>query len=316
MRTRDLPRQRYDNMVRYVCFVSQNEPKNIKEALLDEAWISAMHEELEQFVRNDVWILVPRPKETNVVGTKWIFKNKSDEFGTIVRNKARLIAQGYSQIEGVDFEETFAPVARLESIRLLLAVACALNFKLFQMDVKSAFLNGFLNEEVYVEQPKGFEDPHYPDHVLKLKKALYGLKQAPRAWYERLTNFLIDKGYKRGGVDKTLFLKFFSSDIMIAQIYVDDIVFGSTLQDKVDEFVDQMTKEFEMSLVGELNYFLGLQIKQDTDGIFISQAKYANNLVKRFGLEGAKQMRTPMGSHEKLTKDEEGIQWILNYFGA
>lgn len=218
-----------------------------------------------------------------------------------------MVAQGYSQIEGVDFEETFAPVARLESIRLLLAVACALNFKLFQMDVKNAFLNGFLNEEVYVEQPKGFEDPHYPDHVLKLKKALYGLKQAPRAWYERLTNFLIDKGYKRGGVDKTLFLKFFSSDIMIAQIYVDDIVFGSTLQDKVDEVVDQMTKEFEMSLVGELNYFLGLQIKQGTDGIFISQAKYANNLVKRFGLEGVKQMRTPMGSHEKLTKDEEGI---------
>jgi len=189
IRTRVQPRKRYDDMVRYVCFTSQIEPKNIREALLHDEWINAMQEELEQFVRNDVWTLVPRPKDSNVIGTKWIFKNKSDECGTIVRNKARLVAQGYTQVEGIDFDETFAPVARLESIRLLLSIACLLDFKLYQMDVKSAFLNGFLNEEVYVEQPKGFEDPYHPDYVFQLKKALYGLKQAPRAWYERLTNF-------------------------------------------------------------------------------------------------------------------------------
>ncbi|CAM8887597.1 unnamed protein product [Rhodiola kirilowii] len=197
-----------------------------------------MQEELEEFARNDVWDLVPRPDGVNIIGTKWIFKNKSDASGNITRNKARLVAQGYTQIEGIDFEETFAPVARLEAIRLLLALACHLKFRLFQMDVKSAFLNGFLNEEVFVAQPKGFEDPHHPASVYHLKKALYGLKQAPRAWYERLTVFLVDHGYVRGGVDKTLFVKHTRSDFIIAQIYVDDIVFGSNTQKLVDQFVE------------------------------------------------------------------------------
>ena len=152
-----------------------------------------MQEELEQFVRNDVWTLVPRPKDSNVIGTKWVFNNKTDTTGNITRNKARLVAQGYAQVEGIDFDETFAPVARIESIRLLPTIECILNVKLYQMDVKSAFLNDILNEEVYVEQPKGFEDPHYPNHVYKLKKALYDLKQAPRAWYDRLTTFLVEK---------------------------------------------------------------------------------------------------------------------------
>ena len=135
-----------------------------------------MYEELHQFVQNDVWELVPRPKGVNVIGTKWIFKNKSDEHGTVIRNKSRLVAQGYTQVEGVDFDETFAPIARLESIRILLAIASHLNFKLYQMDVKNAFLNKMLQEEVYVEQPKGFIDPDRPDDVYKLKRALYGLK--------------------------------------------------------------------------------------------------------------------------------------------
>ncbi|CAM8914044.1 unnamed protein product [Rhodiola kirilowii] len=140
-----------------------------------------MHEELEEFARNDVWNLVPKPDGVNVIGTKWIFKNKSDATGNITRNKARLVAQGYTQIEWIDFDKTFAHVARLEAIRLLLALARHLKFRLFQMDVKSAFLNGFLHEEVYVAQPKGFEDPNHPAHVYRLKKALYGLKQAPHA---------------------------------------------------------------------------------------------------------------------------------------
>jgi hypothetical protein len=135
-----------------------------------------MQEELGQFKRNEVWNLVPRPEGINVIGTKWIFKNKSDENGHVTRNKARLVAQGYTQREGVDFEEIFALVARLESIRLLLGVACLLKFRLYQMDVKSAFLNGYLNEEVYVEHPKGFVDPNFPKHVYKMRKALYGLK--------------------------------------------------------------------------------------------------------------------------------------------
>ena len=248
-------------MVRFVCYISSIEPKNVKVALLDEYWVKTMQDELEQFEINDVWSLVPRPENTNVIGTKWIFKNKSDVSGNITRNKVRLVAQGYTQIEGIDFDDTFVPVVRIESIRLLFAVACLLEFKLFQMDVKSTFLNGILNEEVYVEQPKGFEDLHYLHHVFKLKKALYGLKQAPQAWYERLINFLIEKGYERGGVDKTLFIKKDKYGIIIAQIYVDDIVFGSTSMSMLDVFVNQMKNEFEMSMVGELTYFLGLQVK-------------------------------------------------------
>jgi hypothetical protein len=294
-------------VVSNACFVSKVEPKNVKEALTDEFWIEAMQEELNQFKRNEVWDLVPRPEGVNIIGTKWVYRNKSDESGVVTRNKARLVAQGYSQIEGVDFDETFAPVARLESIRLLLGVACILKFKLFQMDVKSAFLNGYLNEEVYVEQPKGFVDPNYPDHVYRLKKALYGLKQAPRAWYERLTKFLVQQGYRKGETDKTLFVREEKGKFMIAQIYVDDIVFGGMSDPMVKMFVNQMQSEFEMSLVGELTYFLGLQVKQMEDTIFISQSKYAKNIVKKFGMENANHKRTPAATHLKLSKDEHGV---------
>ena len=162
-------------------FVSEIEPKNIEEALVDDDWIVAMEEELNQFTRNDVWTLAPKPPHKVIIGTRWVFRNKLDESGNVVRNKARLVAQGYNQQEGIDFTETFAPIARLEAIRILLAFTSHKNIKLYQMDVKSAFLNGFIEEEVFVKQPPGFEDINFKDHVFKLKKALYGLKQAPRA---------------------------------------------------------------------------------------------------------------------------------------
>jgi hypothetical protein len=165
-------------------FVSCGEPTRIEEVLDDPDWVNAMHEELNNFSCNDVWGLVKRPSDHNVIGTKWVFRNKQDENGINVRNKARLVAQGYTQVEGLDFDETFAPVARLEAIQTLLAYATSHNIKLYQMDVKSAFLNGKINELVYVEQQPGLEDSKKPNHVYKLSKALYGLKQAPRAWYE------------------------------------------------------------------------------------------------------------------------------------
>ncbi|GJU41821.1 retrovirus-related pol polyprotein from transposon TNT 1-94 [Tanacetum coccineum] len=193
-----------------------------------------------------------------IIGTKWLFRNKLDENGVVSQNKARLVAQGYNQQEGIDYDKTYAPVARLESIRILLAYACALDFKLFQMDVKSAFLDGFINEEVYVAQPPGFIDFEKPDHVYKLKKALYDLKQAPKAWYDRLKAFLIKHEYIMGIVDNTLFTKKKSSNLIIVQIYVDDIIFGSTCQDMCDEFAKIMHDEFKMSMMGELNFFLGL----------------------------------------------------------
>ncbi|KAI4387451.1 hypothetical protein MLD38_005281 [Melastoma candidum] len=282
------------------------EPDGIDEALDDPDWILAMQEELNQFERNKVWTLVPKPDNRSIIGTKWVFRNKLDESGAVVRNKARLVAKGYSQEEGIDFDETFAPVARLEAIRLLLAYACYNNFKLYQMDVKSAFLDGEIKEEVYVSQPPGFENPQHKNRVYRLSKALYGLKQAPRAWYERLSSFLIEKGYKRGRVDTTLFLKHRGDHLVVVQIYVDDIIFGSTNDKLYTEFSELMTSEFEMSMMGELTFFLGLQIQQTDEGTFLHQEKYTKQLLKRFGLEGSKPLSTPMATSAKIDKDENG----------
>ncbi|GJT35536.1 retrovirus-related pol polyprotein from transposon TNT 1-94 [Tanacetum coccineum] len=241
-----------------------------------------------------------------LIRTKWVYRTKLDENGIVSRNKARLVAQGYNQQEGIDYYETYVPVARLESIRILLAYACALDFKLFQMDIKNAFLNGFINEEVYVAQPPGFIDFEKPNHVYKLKKALYGLKQAPKSWYDRLKAFLIKHEYNMGMVDNnTLFTKKRGSNLIIVQIYVDDIIFGSTCQELCDDFAKIMHDEFEMSMMGKLNFFLVLQIKQMEDGIFFSQSKYIKEMLKKFGLEDSKPMKTPMSSDTKLTKDEE-----------
>jgi hypothetical protein len=235
-----------------------------------------------------------------------VFRNKQDDQGVVVRNKARLVAKGFSQVEGLDFGETFAPVARLEAICILLAYASHHEIKLYQMDVKSAFSNGFINELVYVDQPPGFEDPRYPNHVYRLSKVLYGLKQAPRAWYERLQDFLIEKSFTIGKVDTTLFTKKLNGEIFIFQVYVDDIIFGSTNEDYCKEFGKLMSKEFKMSMIGELTFFLGFQVKQMREGIFISQEKYTKDLLKRFKMEDCKPIKTPMPSNGLLDLDDGG----------
>jgi hypothetical protein len=273
--------------------VSSIEPYRVEDALRDPDWVVAMQEELNNFMRNEVWHLVPRPNQ-NVVGNKWVFYNNQDKHGVVTRNKARLVAKGYSQVEGLDFDEIYAPVARLESIRILLAYATYHGFKLYQMDVKSAFLNGPIKEEVYVEQPSVFKDSEYPTHVYKLSKALYGLKQAPRAWYECLRDFLITNGFKDGKADPTLFTKTIAKDLFICQIYVDDIIFGSTNKSSCEEFSRIMIQKFEMSMMGELKYFLGFQIKQLQEGTFICQTKYIQDILKKFGMKNAKPIKTPM----------------------
>nr|GFB33124.1 retrovirus-related Pol polyprotein from transposon TNT 1-94 [Tanacetum cinerariifolium] len=193
-------------MCMFTLTVSQTEPKNIKEAMADSAWIESMQEELHQFVRLEVWELVDIPLCKNVINMKWLWKNKRDEENTVIQNKSRLVAKGYAQKEGVDFEESFAHVARLEAVRLFIAYVAHKSFTIYQMDVKTAFLYGPLKEEVYINQPDSFADPYHPDKVYRLKKALYGLKQAPRAWYDELSNFLVSKVFSKGSIDPTLFI--------------------------------------------------------------------------------------------------------------
>ena len=216
----------------------------------------------------------------------------------VVRNKARLVAQGYSQVEGIDFGETYAPVARLEglihftfNISPPTSITNLFGNWLSGVDKKtkaririgvSAFINGPLKELLFVKQPPGFEDPNFPNHVYKLDKALYGLKQAPRAWYEHLRELLLDRGFEVGQIDPTLFTKRVKGELFVCQLYVDDIRFGSSNKAFNDEFAKLMTDRFEMSMMGELKFFLGFEIKQLRGGTFISQAKYIQDMLKRF----------------------------------
>nr|GEV36707.1 retrovirus-related Pol polyprotein from transposon TNT 1-94 [Tanacetum cinerariifolium] len=281
-------------MCMFTLTVSRTESKNIKEAMADSAWIESMREELHQFDRLDVWELVDRPLCKNVINMKWLWKNKRDEENTVIRNKSRLVAKGYAQKEGIDFKESFAPVAGLEAVRLFIAYAAYKSFTVYQMDVKTSFLYGPLKEEVYVNQPNSFVDPYHPDNVYRLKKALYGLKQAPRAWYDELSNFLVSKGFSKGSIDPTLFITKHRGDTLLVQIYVDDIIFGSTNPKLSKQFEKLMHIKFEMSMMGELKFFLEIQIHQSPCGIFISQAKYAQEILIKHGMTSCDSVATPM----------------------
>ncbi|GJS72523.1 retrovirus-related pol polyprotein from transposon TNT 1-94 [Tanacetum coccineum] len=219
-----------------------------------------------------------------VLTLKWIYKVKLDEQGGILKNKARLVAHGYRQEEGIDFEESFAPVARLEAIRIFLTFAAHMNMVVYQMDVKTAFLNGNLREEVYVSQPDGFVDPDNPNHVYKLKKALYGLKQAPRAWYDMLSSFLISQDFSKGSVDPTLFIRKEGKELLL------------------------------MSMMGKISFFLGLEIFQNLKGIFINQSKYALESLKKYGFNSCDPVDTPMVEKSKLDEDKEGKAVDLSHY--
>nr|GEY24204.1 retrovirus-related Pol polyprotein from transposon TNT 1-94 [Tanacetum cinerariifolium] len=257
-----------------------NSQQNVKEAMTDPAWIESMQEELLQFKRLDVWVLVLASYNISPLTLKWLFKNKLDEEKRVIRNKSRLVVRGYRQEEGVDFEESFASVARMEAIRIFLAYVAHKSFSVSQMDVKTAFLHGSLKEDVYVCQPEGFIDADHPSHVYKLKKALYGLKQAPRAGYDKLLTFLLQNHFFKGTIDPTLFIRRFNNDILVVQVYVDDIIFGSTHPRYIQLFYDLMKSRFKMSMMGEMTLFLGLQVNQSSCGIFINQSKYVLEILK------------------------------------
>nr|GEX35021.1 hypothetical protein [Tanacetum cinerariifolium] len=256
----------------YDAFLTSVEPKTYKDALTQSCWIKAMQEELNEFDRLEVWELVPRPDKVMVITLKWIYKVKLDELGGILKNKARLVARGYRQEEGIDFEESFSLVARIEAIRIFLTYAAHKNIFVYQMDVKTAFLNGNLREEVYASQSDGFVDPDNPNHVYKLKRALYWLKQTPRTWYDMLSSFLISQDFSKGSVDPTLFIRRNGNDLLLVKIYVDDIIFAAS------------TPEL---------------------GIFINQSKYALESLKKYGFESCDPVDTPMVEKSKLEEDKK-----------
>ncbi|GKA87055.1 retrovirus-related pol polyprotein from transposon TNT 1-94 [Tanacetum coccineum] len=231
-----------------------------------------------------------------IITLKWIYKVKLDEIGGILKNKARLVTRGYRQEEGIDFEESFTPVARLDAIRIFLAFAAHMNMIVYQMDVKTAFLNCILREEVYVSHPNGFVDQDNLNHVYKLKKALYGLKQAPCAWYDLLLKFLLSQEFSKGTVDPTLFIRRQGKDILLVQIYVNDIIFAYTTPELCDQFSKIMCSKFKMSMMGKILFFLGLQISQSPRGIFLNQSKSALESLKKYGMESSDPVDTPMSS--------------------
>nr|GEX01545.1 retrovirus-related Pol polyprotein from transposon TNT 1-94 [Tanacetum cinerariifolium] len=235
------------------------ESKNVKEAMADPAWIKSMQEELLQFKRLDVWVLVLAPDNISPLTLKWLLKNKHDEEQTVIRNKSCLVVRGYCQEEGIDFEESFAPVARMEAIRIFLAYIAHKSFSVFQMDVKTVFLHGSLKEDVYVCQPEGFIDVDHPSHAYKLKKAL---------------------------------------------VYVYDFIFGSTHPRYTQLFSDLMKCRFEMSMMGEMTFFLGLQVNQSTCGIFINQSNYVLEILKKYGMKSCDPLGTPMEIKDKLDLDQ------------
>nr|GEU67588.1 putative ribonuclease H-like domain-containing protein [Tanacetum cinerariifolium] len=273
----------------FSCFLSQEEPKKISDVLQDPSWVEAM--------------------------IKWVLKNKKDKRGVVIRNKARLVAQGHTQKEGINYDEVFVPVARIEaSYQTFLAYASFMRITVYQMDVKSAFLYGTIDEEVYVIQPPVFYDPEFPARMYKVEKAMYGLHQAPRAWYGTLSKYLLTNGFQRGTIDQTLFIIRHRGDFILVQVYVDDIIFGSSNPQLCREFEALMHEKFQMSAMGELNFFIGLQVIQKKDGIFLSQDKYVGDILKKFRYSDVKSANTPMDKENPWGKDETGKDVDLHHY--
>ncbi|KAI5338773.1 hypothetical protein L3X38_018045 [Prunus dulcis] len=278
--------------------------ETFEEAVKDAAWQKAMEAEVEMIEKNETWELIKRPSDKPIVGVKWIFKVKLNLDGSVQKNKARLVAKGYTQKPGTDFNETFAPVARLDTVRTLIALAAQKRWKLFQLDVKSAFLNGVLHDEVYVDQPPGFVVKDKEDRVYRLKKALYDLKQAPRAWYEEINSYFTAVGFQKSPSEATLYVKAAESGILIVSLYVDDIIYTGSSEELVMSFKTEMMKRYEMTDLGLLHHFLGLGVIQAESYIFLHQKKYARTLLDKFGLKDCKAVSTPLAMNEKLSKED------------
>ncbi|KAD6453258.1 hypothetical protein E3N88_07963 [Mikania micrantha] len=287
-------------------FLIDDEPTSYEEAAVESHWRKAMEEELEAITRNKTWTLVKLPNDQKVIGLKWVFKVKRDATGRVTKHKARLVAKGYVQQKGVDFEDAFAPVARMETIRLLLALAAKGNWVVHHLDVKSAFLNGELKEEVYVSQPSGFEVKGKEYMVYKLQKALYGLRQAPRAWNMKLDKSLKELGFTRCAHEQAVYKVRTSDAILIIGVYVDDLIVTGSSERKIADFKEKMKSIFEMSDLGKLSYYLGIEVDQKQDSILVKQESYALKILSQMGMQKCNEAKWPMDQKLQLTKDESG----------
>ncbi|WJZ99221.1 hypothetical protein VitviT2T_017686 [Vitis vinifera] len=279
-----------------VLFTSTVDPTTFEEAVQSSKWRAAMDLEIEAIERNGTWELTDLPEGVKKIGVKWVFKTKLNENGKVDKCKARLVAKGYAQQHGIDYTEVFAPVARWDTIRMVIALAARNGWSVYQLDVKSAFLHGELNEAVFIEQPQGYEKKGEEHKVYKLKKALYGLKQAPRAWYSRIEAYFIKEGFERCSCDHTLFIKTGDGGkILIVSLYVDDLIFTGNDESMFVKFKNSMKLEFDMTDLGKMKYFLGVEVLQNSEGIYISQRKYAKKVLERF-------MASPTEMHLQATK--------------
>ena len=289
---------------KYTGFAATGEPQTLDEALTDERWRNAMDVEYTALMRNKTWHLVPPEQGKNVIDCKWLYKVKRKADGSLDRYKARLVAKGFKQRYGIDYEDTFSPVVKAATIRTVLSIAVSKGWNLRQLNVQNAFLHGLLEENVYMKQPPGYENSSQPNFICKLDKALYGLKQAPRAWYARLSGKLQQLGFKASKVDTSLFYYSKGDVIIFMLIYVDDIIVASSTQSAVLALLQDLKEDFALKDLGDLHYFLGIEVNKVNDGLLLSQGKYTADLLKKTNMSDCKPFNTPLSTSEKLSLHE------------
>lgn len=281
--------------------ISNAEPTTYEDATQEQVWKDTMMEEYRSIMKNDVWEGVPRPKGKLMVTSKWLYKIKHATDGSIENYKVRFVARGFSQKEGIDYDETFAPVARYTSIRTIISLASGLGWKLHQMDVKTSFLNGQVEEEVCIEKLEGFVIHWRESHVCELRKAPYGLKQAPRAWDSRIDSYLQNLEFSKSAANPNLYFKVVKNHPLILVLYVDDL-FLIGEEHLIAQCKRELTSEFEMKDLGLMHYFLSLEVWQRSDGIILSQGKHTVDVLHRFGMLDCKSMSTPVGAKSSRPK--------------
>ncbi|GJW38418.1 ribonuclease H-like domain-containing protein [Tanacetum coccineum] len=275
-------------------------PKSPFHALRDPNWKQAMCDEYKALIDNNTWVLVPRPPNVNIVRSMWLYKHKYNADGSLNRYKARLVANGRSQQQGIDCDETFSPVVKPATIRTVLSLAVSRQWPIHQLDVKNAFLHGHLTETVYMHQPPGFTDSAHSDYVCLLQKSLYGLKQAPRAWFQRFSSYVIRAGFYHSKTDSSLFIFHKGPDTAYLLLYVDDIILTAFSTSLLQRIISLLHAEFAMTDLGPLNYFLGIFAIRTTSGIFLSQTKYATEILEQAYMLNYNPCRTPINTEKKL----------------